>query len=437
MIPRHADRMLSRVLQAVWRRRFLIMVPLLVLLLASLLAAFLLPRTYTASALVLLQEGRGQSPLAREVPGLPRINEQVAGLEALLKSDLVLGNAVRTIAGPDTAADPRLLATTARDYREALSLDLVGSDFLAFQLRGNKPDGLGEELRVILSRFFEVLLLDAGELTAAELVVARRRVELETARTRLEELRQQQGTARAAANGTSPKALAGNSADRKDERGAGADAETTRPRQGPPGQTADGRSGVGGSAREDNRSHLPAVEAETQRSTGQTGDLARAVVAAEAELDRAQAEYESAAGRLSSFVQSRPAILNAPERIRIIDAPTDPLFPNRSRLVVLGYGIAASLLLAAGLAVAAELLDRTIRDPEEFAATSGVPVLAVLPRTTPVVMPTEQATTETKRRRPRPAQAAAVLILISLGLTFASSKGFRRAVHQVVEHLPI
>ncbi len=82
---------------AAWRRRLLLTLPLLVMLPLSLLWWQLGPRTYVATSLMLLQETGATNPLARESVGAPtgRIQDRIAGLQALLKSDRVLGNVFR------------------------------------------------------------------------------------------------------------------------------------------------------------------------------------------------------------------------------------------------------------------------------------------------------------------------------------------------------
>src|ERR1043165_6435573 len=73
------DQLVGRLLQAAWRRRFLLIVPLLILIPISFAIAFLIPGTYTAHTLLLLQEGEKGNPLAREAALPGSMQQRVAG----------------------------------------------------------------------------------------------------------------------------------------------------------------------------------------------------------------------------------------------------------------------------------------------------------------------------------------------------------------------
>jgi hypothetical protein len=71
-----------------WRRRYLLLVPVLIMLPMSMMWALYGPRTYVAKSLMLLQEATSTNPLAKDSGGqATRIQERIAGLQALLKSD--------------------------------------------------------------------------------------------------------------------------------------------------------------------------------------------------------------------------------------------------------------------------------------------------------------------------------------------------------------
>jgi len=173
-----AQMVIGRLVQAAWRRRFLVIVPVLLMIPLSIAAAFLLPRTYIARTLLVMQEGEQSNPLARDNPTPAVLNQRVQGLDALLKSDQVL---LPFVQGGDT----KLPADTAsrqkiEQLRRDLSLELVGSDFLEIQLRGAKKEGLGSQLQQVLNRFFEVLLAEDAP-NAGQIIVQSRSDELKTA----------------------------------------------------------------------------------------------------------------------------------------------------------------------------------------------------------------------------------------------------------------
>lgn len=181
-------RQLQSIVQGAWRRRFLLIIPVLFMLPISVVAAKLLPMPHEARTLLLLQEpGRG-SPFLAE---LTRSNEFEAQsefesplkqeLEELLKSDLVLHKVV-----DDEIAEGRLVANGTVDQvgalRNNLTLRLIGRDFIELRLRGSKAMGLGLQLETVLSRFLEALVAEQGGTSVGQLLTKTRRDDLERAK---------------------------------------------------------------------------------------------------------------------------------------------------------------------------------------------------------------------------------------------------------------
>ncbi len=111
-----------------------------------------------------------------------------------------------------------------------------------------------------------------------------------------------------------------------------------------------------------------AVEVERQRLTAR---LAEATALYGAHQVRAQK---------STGPGSTPFGLIAPEAIRIIDEPRDPVSPVTSILKIILACLGAGIGLGIGLAAIAEQLDDRIHSPAVLEQLSGVPVLAHLPR---------------------------------------------------------
>jgi hypothetical protein len=116
-----------------------------------------------------------------------------------------------------------------------------------------------------------------------------------------------------------------------------------------------------------------ALVEEHRRLQTQKPELEAAAAAAQRRYAALSAQYENG----TEFPQR---LLDAPERIRIIDPPVDPETPETSRLLYVLFGVAASIVLGVGLAWAAEQADPSLRDRQQFAAVAGVPVVAHLPR---------------------------------------------------------
>lgn len=94
------------------------------------------------------------------------------------------------------------------------------------------------------------------------------------------------------------------------------------------------------------------------------------------DLDTAQRAYETISARVGQFQLES---LNNQANTRLLSPAIEPLFPSKPKV---GVGIMLSFLggLLAGMlaALAWELIDRRVRDPEDLMVIAGVPVLGVL-----------------------------------------------------------
>src|SRR5688572_216878 len=163
---------MRRIAEASWRRRYLLLTPVLAMLPLSLVAALVLPRSYEASALLLLQESARNNPFASDSISPEFMQQRVPGLEALLKSEQVLVPAIHSIQAAGLRKPENDLPAAIRTLRRSLSVELIGTDFLAIRLSGPRSQGLGQELSIVLSNFLEALLSGPRE-NAAEIVLTK------------------------------------------------------------------------------------------------------------------------------------------------------------------------------------------------------------------------------------------------------------------------
>ena len=349
---------LRRIADASWRRRFLLLTPILAMIPLSVAAALIFPRSYETSALLLLQESGRNNPFAGDPVSPEFMQQKVPGLEALLKSEQVLAPAIGEIQAAGLKS-PRDLQRAIRDLRSELSVELVGTDFLTIRLRGSKSEGLGRQLSIVLSSFLQTLLSESNG-NAAQVVLTRQQQQISSLEQKKAAVqRQMAGTAPAGANG------------------------------------------------------------------GTRSDLQRQLLQVDQQLTSARETYDSLAKRYpQANAGVAPGILNAPGRIKIVDAPKDPSVSTSSRAKLLLGGIAAGLLLGIALAWAAELLDPTIYDRDELVSATGLPLLAVLRRAPPI---SGSAPAAAKAPMPKPGRRLAlplvavavilgVLCLLALGI---------------------
>lgn len=413
--PRDAVKL---ILDVTWRRRYLLVIPVLLMIPLAYLISQLAPRTYAARSLMLLVE-QTNNPLNRDVlnMGGGPFRARIEGLKALLVSDRVLDHVMRDLLGPETPTDPRMQGLWKKFFAERLTLEPVGTDFLELQLKGGNPKGMGRQLEIVVSRFLDALL-PGGASSATELLLAKRKEDLDNAQRayrdfkarfeastdarQMQRLRdanaQQEQRAReldqvVASIEQIRKALGPNAPS-----ALTLDTEVVRAREK---LAAAGQSGVDDASARQRLEQLVALQAAQsarnqlqnevraigksieglQRSQQSIADSEAQLQALERDVAEVKALHDSYVARYGGTIANRPSGLTfaTPERIKLVDLPTDPTVPIGTLRAFLLFGFAASIGLGLGLALLAELLDPRVRRPQHISALTNLPVLARLP----------------------------------------------------------
>lgn len=94
------------------------------------------------------------------------------------------------------------------------------------------------------------------------------------------------------------------------------------------------------------------------------------------DVETAQRAYEGVSQRVTQLTLEGQ---NTQANVRLLSPAVEPVYPSRPKVMVNIMGsIAAGLLLGALAAIALELVDRRVRDPEDIMFTPGVPIIGVL-----------------------------------------------------------
>ncbi len=418
----------TQLIETAWRRRVLIALPIAIMLPASIIGSRFLPQTYVTKALLVMSETGSDNPLIKAPGTNERIRDRAPGLQALLKSDRVLTNALRDILGDRMPQDPKRIALALADLDKQLSFEMIGTDFLEFQLKGTNPRGLGRKLEMITSRFLESMVSpDSAAQSATQVLLDKRRDDLEAAEKALTRFKEQLGERALAAialsdtrlkeaqaslqgQGADIAAADGEIAALKVALGAFAAPENAGRRDGEirqalasaeaaekgrtPSAQAEALAARGRAAQLTQLGQLETrgatLRRDLEQATSLVADQARASAdtrSPEGQLRRLERDASEARALYDSYRQRFPAtvagrslqVLNAPERIRVIDMPRDPEFPATSRLKFIIAGLLAGFVLSAGLAGLAEMFDQRLRRASDFEGVAGVPVLGRLP----------------------------------------------------------
>ena len=396
--------------QAAWRRRWLLIIPILIMLPVGYAASKLMPLKYVTSSLMLLQETGDTGPLTREPANVQFITkeERLAALRALLLSERVLGGVLDDLG----ITDPQERAVKIRELRRTTWLEGAGTNFIEISHSGPSPAGLGKQLESIVSRLLDALVPEQDEPDAIRILLEKHTRDLATARALGADLERQQAELsidnpvaaearlaelvrlrevkakelRQADETVEQIKLAGNfgtvtveqleqEIDQLASPTGSEDEEGARQMRAEDIASLRDAFARRKAALSEQENIAAAIEEEQskilsyERLEEQIAETERNIAAAQDQLDATQKRLESV--RLRSSV----GILRAPELIRIVDPPRDPEFPTRSPIIYLFAALAAGGLLGLGLASITEFLDTSLRDPDEFSEVAGAPVV--------------------------------------------------------------
>ncbi len=152
---------IRRFMEAGWRRRYLICVPIVLMIPLGLLAARMAPKTYEAKTILLLQEPSTANPFLDDFAIGLNLKDRIGALRSLLRSEHILLGVLRE---RDVIADnaaPAEVALEVRNLAAAVSVELAGNNLIELRLSGGNPEGMGALLQAISDRFLDQLLSPA------------------------------------------------------------------------------------------------------------------------------------------------------------------------------------------------------------------------------------------------------------------------------------
>ncbi|MEZ5853682.1 MAG: Wzz/FepE/Etk N-terminal domain-containing protein [Hyphomicrobiaceae bacterium] len=416
------SRSLQRLLSALWIRRYLVLVPLLLSLPIGIALSYSLPRSYVATTLLLLQEANGGPLSLNQAPMQPfHTQDRLNGLQALLKSEHILRPVIKELNRDKGEMSPKEWSQAVTDFQDSLSISNHSSEIIEVRLKGAKAEGLGKTLEAVTARLLESLMAPEDVIvTAPQIIVERRREQLAQAEKELQTFVQRHAGKMVASGGESSAAarrLAELQAEQvkgkaeidrqraemnlgsseSAELNASIDAARARVAQlGSPNDA--GRLDVEIAKTQLNRlltlQGLEKQQAERgaeiktlTEAMAPSGQAAAEVIKIGREKSELQNSVATARERLMQALQrfgnrstaSKFQILRAPEQITIIDPPKDPELPNLRRSVIVAVSLAAGLILGLGMALLSGLADTRLLATEQLIRITRAPVWGRLP----------------------------------------------------------
>ncbi|MBX2805691.1 MAG: hypothetical protein KTR19_06950 [Hyphomicrobiales bacterium] len=158
-------------LDTIRRRWLVVMLIMFIAVPAAIFAGKMSSTKYTAKSLILLHANSSNTSR----PTRQQMMEQVAAIEAWLKSDHIMRELLPQIINNADMSDPGELSILLGVARSSINLTMLGGSALEISLDAKEPDGLGQKLEIILARIMEGLAgPNRGILSASQFALLKR-----------------------------------------------------------------------------------------------------------------------------------------------------------------------------------------------------------------------------------------------------------------------
>jgi polysaccharide chain length determinant protein (PEP-CTERM system associated) len=146
------------ILSGAWRRRYLIMLPIVLLPIVGLVIGALMPKQYQAHTSMLIQETAKMNPFLEDLAVSAMLKERMEALKTLLHSRHILGAVAleRGLVDEDTSVGER--DRVIGRLSSSLTVGMAGKDLIRIDFRADRPDGIRETLQSVSAHFIEQLL---------------------------------------------------------------------------------------------------------------------------------------------------------------------------------------------------------------------------------------------------------------------------------------
>ncbi|MFA0576389.1 Wzz/FepE/Etk N-terminal domain-containing protein, partial [Vibrio sp. 10N.222.49.F1] len=146
------------IINAMWRQRYVIVLPILILPFVGFGVSKLAPTKYDAHTSMLIQETAKMNPFLEDIAVSTMLKDRLNALRTLLHSRHVLYSVADELqlTTPDMPEIEKQEIIT--DLSQRLTVTQLGKDFLKISLSSNTPDGMEATLRSVSEHFIEQLL---------------------------------------------------------------------------------------------------------------------------------------------------------------------------------------------------------------------------------------------------------------------------------------
>lgn len=177
---------IASLLWAGWRRRYLIMVPVLLMPFVGLSVGFLSAKKYETSTTILFQEASEHNPFLEDLAIATNLRSRMEALNALLHSRHILASVAWQRELLNKEMDEQEKARVIAELSKALKAKLVGDNLIKISYQAEEKTHMKETLSMVSMRFVErVLAPQRSSIIQSESFLAEelegRRADLQTA----------------------------------------------------------------------------------------------------------------------------------------------------------------------------------------------------------------------------------------------------------------
>lgn len=144
-------------LLACWRRRYLLVWPLIIMPILVVLVGFLTPKKYVSHTTMLIQETSRLNPFMSDFSVSTQLEQRISALSALLHSRHILLKVAKDTGMIDKFDSPQA-AKAVQQLSNALQVQLIGTDMIKLTYSSKNPDDMANILIAVSEHFLETLL---------------------------------------------------------------------------------------------------------------------------------------------------------------------------------------------------------------------------------------------------------------------------------------
>ena len=146
------------ILIGAWRRRYVIVLPALLMPLLGLLISSISAKHYRAHTSMLIQETAKMNPFLEDLAVSSMLKERLDSLKTLLHSRHILSSVAKEMSLYPPNATPTEQDSIIAELSGNLSMMMSGKDLIRIDYRAKKPQGMKEILESVSKHFVEQLL---------------------------------------------------------------------------------------------------------------------------------------------------------------------------------------------------------------------------------------------------------------------------------------